>query len=294
MLDFEWYRSFIAIYKHSSVSEAAKARIMTQPAMSQHLAALEAETGEPLFKRTARKMIPTERGKELYSQVAPLIEALEQATMGLKSTSLPTMNVVKIGSAPEMYSEIILRNLSEYEVSTVAYFGDAEQCLELLKEDRVDVIITSKKFLAPGIEYTRLLEEQFVLVAPNSLDVPVSNELIIREEWLLKQQWISYGLELPIIRRYWREHFRNRPLIKPVHIIPNVHMILRVIVDGAGISLIPTYILNQQQPNSMVKVVFGDMIVKNEIFLGYKLKHKHEYDLNDFIKKIREQVNTLK
>lgn len=46
MVDFEWYRSFIAIYKHNSLSEAAKARIMTQPAMSQHLSALEAEVGE--------------------------------------------------------------------------------------------------------------------------------------------------------------------------------------------------------------------------------------------------------
>lgn len=63
MVDFEWYRSFCTIYKHNSVSEAAKARMMTQPAMSQHLAALEAEVGEDLFIRTSRKMFPTERGR---------------------------------------------------------------------------------------------------------------------------------------------------------------------------------------------------------------------------------------
>lgn len=49
MVDFEWYRSFICIFKHNSVSLAAKARIMTQPALSQHLAFLEAEVGELLF-----------------------------------------------------------------------------------------------------------------------------------------------------------------------------------------------------------------------------------------------------
>ncbi|MEF3306445.1 LysR family transcriptional regulator, partial [Paenibacillus sp. GYB003] len=90
MVDFEWYRSFIAIYKHCSVSEAAKTRMMTQPAMSQHLASLEAEVGEPLFVRATRKMIPTERGKALYSQLAPMIESLEQTTMSFKSASLPT------------------------------------------------------------------------------------------------------------------------------------------------------------------------------------------------------------
>jgi DNA-binding transcriptional LysR family regulator len=64
--DFEWYRSFISIYKHLSVSATAIARILTQPAMSQHLAALEAEVGEPLFIRAPRKMIPTNKGKELF------------------------------------------------------------------------------------------------------------------------------------------------------------------------------------------------------------------------------------
>ena len=97
MIDFEWYRSFIYIYKYNSVSEAARTRIMTQPAMSQHLASLEAEVGEPLFIRTARKMIPTERGKELYSQIAPLIESLESATLSFKSTSLPTLSILRIG-----------------------------------------------------------------------------------------------------------------------------------------------------------------------------------------------------
>ncbi len=51
MSDFEWFRSFVAIYRLGSVSMAAKYRMMTQPALSQHLANLEAEVGEPLFRR---------------------------------------------------------------------------------------------------------------------------------------------------------------------------------------------------------------------------------------------------
>ncbi|TDF95936.1 LysR family transcriptional regulator [Paenibacillus piri] len=123
MVDFEWYRSFITIYKHNSVLEAAKTRIMTQPAMSQHLASLEAEVGEALFKRTTRKMIPTERGKELYSQLAPLIEALEETTMSFKSASLPTLNVIRLGAAHELFREKILPQLHKYKSCTVSYFG---------------------------------------------------------------------------------------------------------------------------------------------------------------------------
>jgi len=66
MVDFEWYRSFIAVYRSGTVTGAAKARLLTQPAISQHIAALESASGHALFQRTPRKMIPTEHGKVLY------------------------------------------------------------------------------------------------------------------------------------------------------------------------------------------------------------------------------------
>ena len=62
MADFEWYRSFVAIYRMGTVSAAAESRHMTQPALSQHLASLEAQVGEPLFVRQPCKMVPTQRG----------------------------------------------------------------------------------------------------------------------------------------------------------------------------------------------------------------------------------------
>lgn len=287
MVDFEWYRSFIAIYKHNSVSEAAKTRIMTQPAMSQHLAALEAEVGEPLFARTSRKLTPTERGKELYSQVAPLIERLEAATMNLKATSLPTRKFIRIGAAHEFFCEKILPRLNMYKMSTISYLGTADQLLDILKEDKADIIVTSKKVVASGIEYVKLYEEEFVIVAPHTMEIPDTDDFPTIEIWLSSQRWISYGLELPIIRRLWRQHFQKRPLMKPVHVIPNLHMILSAVENGWGISILPTYMLGQLE-NARTKVIFEPLKVNNELFLAYQLKHKHLQEMNDVIKIIRD------
>lgn len=286
MVDFEWYRSFIYIYKYNSVSEAAKARIMTQPAMSQHLASLEAVIGEPLFIRTARKMVPTEKGKELYSQLAPLVEALEAATLSFKSTSLPTLSIIRIGSAIEIFHETILNQIQEYKTCTISYFGTADRLLELLKEDTVDIIITSKKLHASGIEYVTLFEEEFVIVAPKQLEIEAGTNLELKEKWLSSQKWISYGLELPIIRRFWREHFRKRPIMKPIHVIPNLYLILKAIENGAGISLIPTYILKNSMNEGKSKVIFEDLKVKNQLFIAYQTKHKHLPEINNVIQKI--------
>jgi DNA-binding transcriptional LysR family regulator len=269
------------------VSEAAKSRIMTQPAMSQHLAALEAEVGEPLFIRTARKMVPTERGKALYSQLAPLVESLEEATLSFKAASLPTLSIIRIGSAIEYFSENILHQLQEYNAGTVSYFGTADQLLELLKEDKVDIIITSQKYQTPGIDYTKLCDEEFVIAAPKQLEVSPNDDLKLSEKWLASQDWISYGLDLPIIRRFWRVHFKKRPMIQPIHVIPNLHLMLKAIENGDGISLIPTYILNHSMDKGKAKVILEELNVKNTIYIACKSKNKHLPALNHIMKMIK-------
>ncbi|GGG69896.1 LysR family transcriptional regulator [Paenibacillus radicis (ex Gao et al. 2016)] len=288
MVDFEWYRSFCTIYKHQSVSEAAKTRMMTQPAMSQHLTALEAEVGEALFIRTTRKITPTERGKELYSQLAPLIELLENTTMSFKATSLPTMSVIKIGAAHEFFSEKILPQLPKYNSCTISHFGTAEQLLELLKEDKLDILIMSKRFQTPGVEYLKFMDEEFVIVAPSDYEIVEFDNLKLEEQWLSEQKWVSYGLELPIIRRIWREHFKKRPQIRPIHVIPNLHMILKAVEIGAGLSVIPTYLLQNSLETGRTKVVYKHLKVKNELYFAYQLKNKHLPLINEIISVIRE------
>ncbi|RUS45674.1 LysR family transcriptional regulator [Cohnella sp. AR92] len=289
MADFEWYRSFIHIYKNHSVSEAARIRSMTQPAMSQHLAALEAEVGGALFNRTSRKMVPTERGKQLYSQLAPLVEALEEATLGFKFASVPALSVIRIGSAHEFYSEHILPKLRQFNTGSITRFGTAESLLEVLKEDQLDLVVTSKKLPIQGVEYAKLMEEQFVIVAPRSYEVPPMENLKRKEQWLTSQRWISYGLELPMIRRIWREHFKQRPLIQPAHVIPNLHMMHRAITNGEGIGVLPTYILDKSAQTDQTKVLFEELKVSNELFFAYKSKHNHLNQLREIMSIIQER-----
>jgi DNA-binding transcriptional LysR family regulator len=220
----------------------------------------------------------------LYSQLAPLIESLEETSLSFHSTSLPTLSIIRIGSAIEYYYENILPKLNEYNTCTVSHFGTADKLLELLKEDKVDIIITSQKYQSPGIEYSFLWEEEFVIVAPKQLEVPKYLDLKSKEQWLLSQDWISYGLDLPIIRRLWREHFKKRPTIKPNHIIPNLHLILKAVENGMGISLIPTYILVNSMQKEKSKIVFEELRVTNKLFIAYKTKNKRLPEIDNILK----------
>ena len=47
-------RTFVEVYRRRSLSDAARAIGITQPAASQHIASLEAQLGHPLFDRHSR------------------------------------------------------------------------------------------------------------------------------------------------------------------------------------------------------------------------------------------------
>src|SRR5690625_7140999 len=115
-------------------------------------------------------MITKERRKALYSQLAPLIESLETTTLHIKSTSSPTQSILRIGSPIEAFHEMILPVFQALNMRTVSYFGTAEELIDLLKEDVVDVIISSKIFYIAGIEYIPFYEDEYVILSAHIVD----------------------------------------------------------------------------------------------------------------------------
>ncbi|WP_226683181.1 LysR family transcriptional regulator [Sutcliffiella horikoshii] len=290
MIDFEWYRSFISIYKHGSVSAAAKARILTQPAMSQHLAALEAEIGDSLFVRAPRKMIPTEKGKELYTKIVPLIEKLESTSMELRNgaTQPALAPLVKLGSPADYFTKAALGKLSDMEIRLSVQFGLAHELQEKLSAGEVDLIITTQKTPIAGVEYKKIEDEVFVVVA--AADGDLDSKAVGMDDvegWLNEQTWLSYGTELPIVRRYWREHFNKRPEIQPSHVIPDLRAVLEAIENNMGISVLPTYLVRDSIEAGRTKILFPQLSVENTIYLAYKMENRDHSHVREILRRLK-------
>ncbi|SOE13739.1 LysR family transcriptional regulator [Hoeflea halophila] len=66
-LDWDHYRTFLAILDEGSQSAAARALGVTQPTVSRHLDALEMAAGKPLFLRSHQGLLPTETALSMRS-----------------------------------------------------------------------------------------------------------------------------------------------------------------------------------------------------------------------------------
>jgi LysR family nitrogen assimilation transcriptional regulator len=64
-------------YLARSLNKAAEQVFVAQPALSHHLAALEAELGVPLLLRSSKGVAPTDAGWTLYRHARNIMKQLE-------------------------------------------------------------------------------------------------------------------------------------------------------------------------------------------------------------------------
>ena len=281
MIHLEWYQSFLAVYRKGTVSKAAQDRFLTQPAVTQHIANLEKMIGAPLFQRTPRKMVPTDLGKELYTRLVQPLETLEQITDDFVSRSQHDQPILRLGTPYEFFSHFILDSIDQFPFQLRLHFGTTEQLIHELANENLDLVLSTQMLSTHGMMVEPIYQEEFWLVASPQHPLPATSfNLDQMEQWLNKQKWISYGTDLPIIRRFWLLSFSKRPPIRPYFVIPNLVAIAKAVELGKGISLLPDYLCVQpQQAGKLKKIWDPPKPVTNQLWLVAPKQKKKELTL---------------
>jgi DNA-binding transcriptional LysR family regulator len=295
MIDFEWYRSFIAVYRSGTVTSAAQARFLTQPAISQHIAALESAVGHVLFQRTPRNMMPTEQGKALYSRVAPAMDNLEKVSTSLRDTATTEVPTIRLGAPMDYFHEIGFEKLKGSQLRLEVELGDTDRMIDSLSRRKLDAVIATQQIAGANIDYTKIDQEAFCLVASPQIILPFDikktagrNNKV--ERYLLEQQWISYSAELPIIRRFWHIVFNRRPVIDPVMVVPSLLLIRKAVELGFGISVLPRYICHEALNAGRLNVLWEpkDPMV-NDIWIATRKVDRNQSEIEQFISLMRDE-----
>lgn len=80
-------RVFLGVADYGSVTQAAAAGFVSQPAVTQAIAKLEAEAGTPLFQRTQQGLFPTQAGAVFRDRVWRALNRLDFGPGGYRAAS---------------------------------------------------------------------------------------------------------------------------------------------------------------------------------------------------------------
>lgn len=262
MVDFEWYRSFKAIYQSGTLTGAAQELLISQPNVSQHLSALEAHIGKKLFERKPRRMVPTDYGKLFYTQIIEAVEKLEHVEAEFRYTRSSNIPLTCIGAPKEFFYSVLASNISKAPANLVFEFGLTKDLMQKLAKGKLYFVIATHCTDEKDIIYEPIVNENFLLVSDSGLDTTTFNEYITNDEldkaerWLSEQDWYAYSSDLAIIRRFWLENFKKRPTIKPRFIIPDFNSILKGISCGAGITIASDYLVKDHIKQNQLKEIW--------------------------------------
>ncbi|GAB7039548.1 MULTISPECIES: LysR family transcriptional regulator [Catenuloplanes] len=276
-MDLDLLGTFLDVYRTGSLSAAATAGGVSQPAVSGRLARLEARVGEPLFDRTPRGVTPTARADDLARRVAPHLDALRGAVQAGGPAAPEPLGTVRLAGPAELLSLRVLPALGPLIAAGLtvrASFGLAEDLLTALVRDAYDLVVSAVRPTARSLRATPLIDEQFVLVATPALARTVEAALITIDPVtaFAHLPLVAYAEELPIIRRYWRSEFGRRPPNPVALTVPDLRAVLAAVVAGVGASVLPRYLAEPAMASGSVIQLHRSMIEPlNTIYLVTKL-----------------------
>ncbi|RAI98679.1 DNA-binding transcriptional LysR family regulator [Chitinophaga skermanii] len=280
MVNLEWYRTFKAIYTAGTLTGAAKELAITQPNVSQHLAALENYIGVELFERTARKMIATHYGKVLYTKIVGALETLESVENSFHKNIIKQQPTISIGAPREFFHAMVASRIAKSGFQINFQFGLTNDLLAKLEKSQLNFVFSNYAMDNSNFASEPIFTEKLVLVSSPKLNIQPFKKLVASgdsqktENWLKQQKWLAYSSDLALIRRFWLINFQKRPAIQPSFIIPDLDTIAKAIATSKALSILPEYLVKSAlKQKQLVKIWPGYAPVTNTLYLCY---HKNQ------------------
>lgn len=171
------YFRILAHFEH--YTKAAAELEISQPTLSNAISSLEKELDTFLFEKQGRNVVLTKHGKTFLKYVNASLAILEkgkQEMARLSSADRGHVNLAFISAVGTLLvPEIISNFLKQPQHSNITFScneGNTKELLKLLKEDRYDMVICSKRDDEIGLAFIPIYEQKMVVLLP--FDHPLS------------------------------------------------------------------------------------------------------------------------
>lgn len=189
-------RAFCQTTRLGSVSRAAEALYVSQPAITLQLQALEREMGVRLFERSGRRLIPTAEGEALYELARPLVEGIDALDSAFRDR-LRGMDAgelhVAAGSSTILYllpKIVAAFRAAHPDVRLILHNVTGEGGLDLLRSDDVDLAVGSMIEVPADISYEPIYSFEPMLITQPDHPLATRRRLVLDD-------LSPYGLILP-------------------------------------------------------------------------------------------------
>lgn len=244
-------RSFVTIVDMGSITRAADALYIAQPALSQQIVALETHFKRKLLIRSQQGVVPTEAGKVLYRHANAILRQVQQAESEVQGAGQRLVGRVSVGLAPFSVAATLAMPL--FAEMRKRHPGVLLHLVESVGQPYSELIVNGRLELAlihgaggiKGLHYESLLVEKFLLVAHADFDLdddrPITLDQISVLPMLLPP---AYNFVRRTVEQALSQHQVGLNIVGELEAVKSIS---KAVNAGLGVTIMPRAVADRIQ-----------------------------------------------
>jgi len=295
-LGFRDLKYIVAVAESASISRAAEACAITQPALSERIKRIETTLGVELFERNKRALKVTPVGERLVQKAREMLDDTTDFDAIISTAHEPLSGVLRVGIiatlGPYLMPLVLPKLRKAYpRLELVLHEGLTESLLATLQAGSLDLVIAAAPLGATGLKETDLFHEPFVLAIPvghefASRKTVHAKDLCGSDMVLLQDGHCLSGQALDLCPAKQRQN-RNR-----LHAM-TLETLRHMVATGAGYTLLPSLAVGSKPLLSDLiryRKLSGDTQYGRKIVLARRRSFSRDKDVELFSDLVRGSV----
>ena len=299
MIDTKLY-SLVAVQECGSFIGAAKRLKITQPAVSQHVKALEAELGVTVFERVGGNLTVTKQGERVIRCAKKMI-GLENALRQELSDGRCLRDRLTVGITHTAESNPIAEALARYSaenegVCIKLITESISNLYSMLKTYELDMAVVEGSKPDPALRFILLDTDYLALVVSPNHPLAGKNLVTLAE---LRQERLILRLPDSGTRNLFKAHLENNNVsLSDFNVIlelDNVATIKDLIRRDFGVSILPRSVcLDELNKGKLVVLPVENLSMMREMNLVCRSDFSQSEILHDIVKAYNETLRIYK
>lgn len=255
-----------------SLTAAAEALFLTQPALSHTIKKLEQQLGTPVWLREGRQLRLTQAGQFLLSVANRVLPQLENAENVLEQYRDGQRGVLRIGMECHPCYQWLLRVVSPYLARWSDVDVDVKQKFQFggigaLINYEIDMLVTPDPLPSQALHFEPVFAYEQVLVV--HAEHKLAQLEVIAPEQLTGETLITYPVPLERLDIYNQFLLPARAMPRQHKTIETTDIMLQMVASGRGVTALPKWLVTDYAPHLKLRTLrLGADGIQKHIYLG--------------------------
>lgn len=227
MLDFRYLKAFMLTAKYSSFSKAAEELNIAQSAVSRQIKLLEDSLTEELIIRSSKKVILSEKGKELYQ--ASL--SFEKTSMQIfeREDQLPLSIGILEGLLKTWFTPLLTEYLKSQARDVSVHVADIPELKTGIEEGRYDIIFGTDNIQSELVTSLKIFEEKLVLIGKAE----------VNRKKLHEHRWVVFSNSDNLFKI-------SKKKSESIIMVDSFDSIITLVKNDVGIAIVPDHLIRKE------------------------------------------------